>query len=82
MVFWSVLTVYTGCGRVPRNGGGSGWASVPFVLYPPSCQSGWFHMTELFLRGCTVVVVLRILLRGCVVLWSLISHFFLPSVCR
>jgi hypothetical protein len=48
------------CGRVPRSGGGSGWASVPFVLYPPSCRDGWFHTTELFLPGCSVVVVLRI----------------------
>jgi hypothetical protein len=71
-----------GCGRLPRNGGGSGWASVPFVLYPPSCRGGWFHMTELFLWGCYVVVVLHIPLRGRVVLQSRISHFFLPSVCR
>jgi len=51
-----------------------------FVLYPPSCQGGWFYTTELLLRGCSVVVVLLILLRGRVVLWSRIFHFFLPSV--
>ena len=54
------------------------------LLYcsPPSCRGGWFHKTELFLRGCSVVVVLRIPLKGRVVIWSRISPFFLPSVCR
>jgi len=45
------LQISRGCGRVPRSHGGSGWAPVPFVVYPPSCRSGWFHTTELFLRG-------------------------------
>ena len=45
------LQISRGCGRVPRSGGGSGWAPVPFVVYPSSCRGGWFHTTELFLRG-------------------------------
>ena len=65
--FGVYLRLTQGCGKVTRNGGGSGWASVPFVLYPPYCRGGWFHTTELFLRGYTVVVVLRIPL-------TLISH--------
>ena len=28
---------------VPRSGGGSGWAPIPFVEYPPSCRGGWFQ---------------------------------------
>ena len=35
-----------GCGRVPQCGSGSGWAPVPFVVYPPSYQGGWFHTTS------------------------------------
>jgi len=70
-----------GCGGVPRSGGGSGWAPVPFVVYPPSCRGGWFHTTELFLRECSVVVVLCIPLMGHVVIWPRIFHFLLPSVC-
>ena len=57
--FGVYLRFAQGCGMVPRNGCGSGWASVPFVLYPPCCRGGWFHTTELFLRGCIVVVVMR-----------------------
>jgi len=49
---WVFADVYLrfsrGCGRVPRSGGGSGWAPVPFVVYPPSRRGGWFHKTELF----------------------------------
>jgi hypothetical protein len=67
--FGVYLPLTQGCGKVTRNGGGSGWASVPFALYLPSCRGGWFHTTELFLRLCTVVVVLRVPLRGRVVLW-------------
>ena len=40
-----------------------------FVVYPPSCRGGWFHTTELFLRGCSVVVVLCVPLMGCVLVW-------------
>jgi len=42
-----------GCGRVRRSGGGSGWAPVPFVVYPPSCRSGWFHTTLNNTNGMT-----------------------------
>ena len=77
-LFGVYLRFTQGCGRVPRNGGVSGWASVHFVLYTPSCRGGWFHTTELFLRGCFVVVVLRMLL-GVVLYYGLEYHI---SFCR
>jgi len=35
-----------GCGRVPRSGGGSGCAPVPFVVYPPSCRFGCLSLAR------------------------------------
>ena len=53
----------------PRSGGGSGWAPVPFVVYPPLCRDGWFHKTSYFTGGvCSLVVVPCIPLRGRVVI--------------
>jgi hypothetical protein len=57
-----------------------GWAPAPFVVYPPLCQGGWFYMTELFLQGCSVVVVLCIPLMGRVVIWPRIFHFLLSLI--
>ena len=69
MSMWVFADVYLrfsrGCGRVPRSGGGSGWAPVPFVLYQPSCRGGWFHTTELFYGmfcSCGAVVLLGVVL--------------------
>ena len=45
------LQISRGCGRVPRSGDGSGWARVPFVVYPTSCWVDGFTRLSYFYEG-------------------------------
>ena len=82
--FWCGSVLLSGFSAVVEGSLGAvvGRVGLLSLLYcnPPSCWNGWFHMTELFLQGCSAVVVLCIPLRGRVVIWSRIFNFFLPSV--
>ena len=55
-----------------------GLLSLLYCTLLPARVDGFTRLSY-FLQGCSVVVVLRIPLRGRVVLWSRIFHFFLLS---
>jgi len=49
-VLYCFLWFSRGCARILPVGGGSGWALVLFVVYPPSCRVGWFHAILLYIE--------------------------------
>ena len=76
----AVLTDFIGI-LVSRIGGGSGVGFSPFVVYPPSCQGGRYHMTEQFM-WVSILLVLFVLFRGHVSTLFQIFYYFLTFACH